>query len=211
MKILISFVLALGFPVMLQARDSVPLPSSLKHLTDKENYFLQKAHDDMVNIWKSSYHYDEQYSRSILDSLEIMCVPTFKIKRKCRHHKQSRLQDFLACLKPCDYNSFYFFFKNGQYFGGLHDSYCTHPGITGDSLAHTKFGTLYEKTAMEIRDMNPEALFSIQNQGDIWLILRDHSLLVYDPMFDRFYQPQEYLDRTQEELDELVKQYLKGK
>lgn len=59
--------------------------------------------------------------------------------------------------------------------------------------------------------MNPEALFSIQNQGDIWLILRDHSLLVYDPMFDRFYQPQEYLDRTQEELNELVKQYLKGK
>lgn len=50
MKILISFVLALGFPVMLQARDSVPLPSSLKHLTDKENYFLQKKAGFQVQL-----------------------------------------------------------------------------------------------------------------------------------------------------------------
>lgn len=197
---------------MLQAQEIVPLPLSLKHLIDKEDYFQQKVRDDIVKMWKFSYHYDEQYSRSILDSIEIICVPIFKIKaRKNPHRDFTQLSEVLASLRPLKDYSYFFFFKNGQYFGGLQDTpFYTDSGISGDSLAHLKFGTLYEKAAMEIRRMNPLSLFSIQSQGGIWLILQDHSLIVYDTMFDRFYQPQEYLDRTPEELDEMVKTYLKG-
>lgn len=205
MKTMACLIVGLSMSLAVSAQDHIALPRYLECLQDQKAYYQKKVRDHLVRRFQASFHYEESYGRAILDSIEIMCVPTFKIKaRKGLYRDFTTVPELLASLKPCNDFSDYFFFKDGQYFGGSQDTpFYTDSGISGDSLAHTKFGTLFKKAAMDIQGMNPESLFTIQNKGGIWLILPDHSLIVYDMTFDRFYQPQEYLDRTPEELEDL--------
>ena len=196
----------LWFPFSVMAQNHFILPPCLEKLREQKTYYIDKQREEIIRMWEGFFHYETTYSRAILDSLEIMCIPTFEIQRKYRNQDLTRVQDLLWSLKPCNYCSNYFLFNNNQYTGGLSDIgiYC-HPGIFGDSLAHTKFMTEYEQAAITIRKLNPISIFNIRYREDIWLILPDHSLLVYDLTFDRFYTPQAYLNRTKEETMTLFK------
>lgn len=80
---------------------------------------------------KGSFNYDERYSRAILDTIEIMYIPYFKIDtRKFPDRDFTRLQDFIASVKPARKPvnsrhgsvSYSFYFKGDRYLGGSQDT-----------------------------------------------------------------------------------------
>lgn len=213
---IIMIVASLWVPVILTAQEKVTLPSSILSLKEKNALYQKEAQLSFIKFCQGAYNYDEQYSRAILDTIEIVYIPYFKIDtRKFPGRDFTRLQNFVASVKPARKPvnnrhgsvSYSFYFKEDRYLGGSQDTYfLTSPGSMGDSLAHTRHGNLFEKAATDIRRMNPESLFLVRGLGGVvWLVLQDHSILVYDLNNKQFCQPQEYLDRyTPEKLKELL-------
>lgn len=215
-KIIIILISCLWIPTIITAQEKVTLPSSILSLKEKNALYQKEAQLSFIKFCQGAYNYDEQYSRAILDTIEIVYIPYFKIDtRKFPGRDFTRLQNFVASVKPARKPvdsrrgsiTDVFYFKGDRYLGGSQDTYSyTNPGITGDSLAHTRHGNLFEKAATDIRRMNPESLFLVRGLGGaVWLVLQDHSILVYDLNNKQFCQPQEYLDRyTPEKLKELL-------
>lgn len=216
MNRIIIFIVSLWTPIILTAQEKVMLPNSILSLKGKDSLYQKEAQQNFIMRCKESFNYDEQYSRAILDTIEIMYIPYFKVDtRKFSDRDFTRLQNFIASVKPVRKPvnsrhgsiSYSFYFKGDRYIGGSQDTYFfSPPGITGDSIAHTRHGKLFEKAAIDIRRMNPKSLFLIRGLGGaVWLLLKDDSILVYDLNNKQFCQPQEYLNcYTSEKLRELL-------
>lgn len=205
MNRIIMLVASLWVPVILTAQERVTLPLSILSLKEKDDLYQKEVQQNFIMRCKGSFNYDERYSRAILDTIEIMYIPYFKIDtRKFPDRDFTRLQDFIASVKPARKPvnsrhgsvSYSFYFKGDRYLGGSQDTYfLTSPGSIGDSLAHMRHGNLFEKAATDIRRMNPESLFLVRGLGGaVWLV-KDQKILVYDLNNKKFCQPQEYLDR----------------
>lgn len=216
MKRIIIFIVSLWTPIILTAQEKVILPNSILRLKEKDALYQKEAQQQFIRSCRGSFHYDEQYSRAILDTIEIMYIPRFKVDtRKFSDRDFTRLQNFISSVKPVREPvnrrhgsiAYTFYFSGDRYMGGSQDTYfLTSPGITGDSLAHTRHGKIFEKAAIDIRSMNPKSLFHIRGLGGVvWLVLQDDSILIYDLINKRFCQPQEYLNRyTPEKLKNIL-------
>lgn len=202
MKLLVYVMFIFAVPVFVFGQESVILPSRLERLKDKKIVYERYARKLTERYWKAQYHYDENYIQAILDTIEIVCIPSCEINvYKNQNQDFTQLQTFLAFAKPVKKDSYHLFFNGNRYVGGTVDTpLYTYPGITGDSLVHTKRGNRHEKLAMRILEMKPEFSFVVAGiENAIWFVLPGNRLMVYEIDKDKLSKPQEYLNQFKPE------------
>lgn len=202
MRLLICVIFTFMFPVFIHGQESVILPSRLERLKDQKIAYERHARKLIERYWEAQYHYDKNYIRAILDTIEIVCIPSCEIDvYKNPNQDFTQLQTFLAFAKPVKKDSYHLFFNGNRYVGGTVDTpLYTYPGITGDSLVHTKRGNRHEKLALRILEMKPEFSFVVAGiENAIWFVLPGNRLMVYEIDKDKLSKPQEYLNQFKPE------------
>lgn len=90
MRALLSILFILALPQLMVGQESVTLPSRLAKLPNKLPKYEQYALKLTEKYWAAQYHYDTSYIRAILDTIDIVCIPTLQVKVR-RHAKNFHL------------------------------------------------------------------------------------------------------------------------
>ena len=132
MRALLSILFILALPQLMVGQESVTLPSRLAKLPNKLPKYEQYALKLTEKYWAAQYHYDTSYIRAILDTIDIVCIPTLQVKVR-RHAKNfHHLPTLLAAARPVKNDSYHLFFNGNRYVGGTEDTpLVSCPGFMG--------------------------------------------------------------------------------
>lgn len=172
----------------------------------KEQLFLQEfARKEIIRVWKVYYDYSKRYSETILDTIDILCIPTLHINIYQYPERNFTVLDSLFsslifCKKKrppgCVYDEI-MWHKDSLCLGNFEGIYVRSTNAF-DSLAHVRRAgqTENEISFRTIQKIKYKLIFAIDFFNAWWLLMPDNSLLVYDRKDNCFYQPQEYLDKN---------------
>lgn len=117
MRALLFILFILALPQLMVGQESVTLPSRFAKLPNKLPKYEQYALKLTEKYWAAQYHYDTSYIRAILDTIDIVCIPTLQVKVR-RHAKNfHHLPTLLAAARPVKNDSYHLFFNGNRYVG----------------------------------------------------------------------------------------------
>ncbi|MFR1360092.1 hypothetical protein [Alistipes ihumii] len=171
----------------------------------QEQPFLQKfARQEIIRVWRGYYDYSKRYSESILDTIDILCIPTLHINIYQYPERDFTVMDSLFSsllfskkkrLPGCVYDEI-MWYKDTLCIGNFGDIEILSISKF-DSLAYIQPADQTESRIFfrAIQNLKYKLIFCIEWFNAWWLLLPDNSLLVYNRKDNHFYQPQEYLDK----------------
>ena len=188
----------------------------------QEQPFLQEfARQEIIRVWRGYYDYSKRYSESILDTIDVLCIPRLHINIYQYPERDFTVMDSLFSsllfskkkrLPGCVYDEI-MWYKDTLCLGNFEGIYIRATNAF-DSLAHIRWAgrTGNEIAFRAIRKIKFKLIFAIDWFNAWWLLLPDNSLLVYNRKDNQFYQPQEYWDKYAQSVhDPYFKNFTRGR